>query len=76
VAEAVFAAQSGDVVGPVDVDGWHHVVRVERVQRAELTPGIHAAVRDHLFTEWVRERADQAGVELTLPALLSAAATH
>ncbi len=68
VSEAVFAAQAGDIVGPVDVDGLYHVVCVERLQPAEYTQGHHEAAREQLFTAWLRGQAAEVPVEFTLPA--------
>ncbi|MCU0269800.1 MAG: peptidylprolyl isomerase [Acidimicrobiales bacterium] len=66
VAEVVFGAAAGDLVGPVETDGLHHVLRVERIDRARLDEGTHALVEDLLFDAWLADRRAAVGVVLEL----------
>lgn len=67
--DLVANAQDGQTVGPVTTARGFHLVRVERLIRAELTPAVRATIRDRLFAQWLKEQTR--GVEVS-PDLLNA----
>lgn len=61
-------AQSGDVIGPLEVNGQWSLVRVEAMLPASLTdPEIEQTLRRELFEEWLAQKIQTFQVEL--PAL-------
>ncbi|MGE0712721.1 MAG: peptidylprolyl isomerase [Planctomycetota bacterium] len=51
VAARLFAARSGEVVGPVRVGGRSLIYRLHELRRAELTPEVEGELRDELVAE-------------------------
>jgi len=52
VAAKVFAAKSGDVLGPFPHDKAFQVVLVEQVMQAELNDATKKAIKERIFREW------------------------
>lgn len=67
LADAVFAAAPGEVVGPVATGDGFHLALVEEVRPAELDADTAALVREELFRAWLSERLREA--PLTFPLL-------
>jgi putative peptide maturation system protein len=72
VAKAVFAAKPGDVIGPIEVNGVFHVLRVDAVERASLDDETKRMIEEALFSEWLDREAEKASTKFTLPGSLSA----
>ena len=63
LAAAVFAAASGEVVGPIPTPDGHLIVRVLSFAPAQLDDRTRRAVQQALFDEWLGMRRDAARVE-------------
>jgi putative peptide maturation system protein len=62
-SKAIFAAEPGQVVGPLErVDGYD-IVRVLRIVRARLDDPTRELITNVLFDEWLAKRRGQAAVE-------------
>jgi parvulin-like peptidyl-prolyl isomerase len=65
VEAAVFAAQAGDLVGPVATEQGCHLLRVRQLLIGVLTPPLFAAIQNELFGRWLARE-----VEATHPVIL------
>jgi putative peptide maturation system protein len=70
IAEVVFSAKNGDVVGPIAIAGNQVVIRVERIRRAQLDDETRGIIRDRLFNDWLKNATASAGVDFALPGLI------
>jgi putative peptide maturation system protein len=66
VAKAVFGAQAGEVIGPIQTDRGYHLIKVEAIHRAELNEETAAAIRQELFSCWLQEQTWKGGLEVKL----------
>ncbi|MFV2066423.1 MAG: peptidyl-prolyl cis-trans isomerase [Pirellulales bacterium] len=57
VADRIFAAAAGDVIGPFPLGENRGLVRAEEVGRRPLDDGLRAALRAQLFGGWLAQRA-------------------
>lgn len=62
-ADAIFSARVGDVVGPLVSGDGFDVIRVLRIESAELNEATRGLVADKLFAEWLDERRDAAKID-------------
>ena len=62
----VFAAEDGDVVGPVRTDDGYELIKVHRLSLGTLDKNVTEAVRHDLFTQWVTEQMREANVVYSL----------
>lgn len=53
ISALIFSSPAGQVVGPVKTDLGYHLIKVEEVTQAELTPQIHQEIIDKLFEAWL-----------------------
>jgi parvulin-like peptidyl-prolyl isomerase len=53
LSEIVFRAIPGRVIGPLTFDGASHLLMVEELIPAELTPDCYEEILDRLFQEWM-----------------------
>lgn len=53
IAAAVFNAQSGQVVGPLQTEQGYHLLMVEEFISAELTPQTYQDILNRMFKEWL-----------------------
>ena len=53
IAVAVFSAQPGEVIRPIQTDGGYHLCMVEKFLPAELTPQRYQEILHNLFNEWL-----------------------
>lgn len=60
---AVFAAQPGDVVGPIFIDEIYTLVRVLTLSPARLDAEARDAIKGMLFAEWLAEKRRHASIE-------------
>ena len=67
IADAVFAARSGEVVGPLATPQGFLLLLVEEVRPAELDPQTTAAIRQELFEAWLNEQLSN--ITITYPLL-------
>lgn len=58
IAAAVFAAKPGEIVGPLQTTEGFHLIVVEEVIPAELTPAIHQELLDEMFKEWLESEVN------------------
>jgi peptidylprolyl isomerase len=66
VAQAVFQARQGDVVGPFKNGRGYQVFKVEEVFPGQLDASAAAAIRQTLFRQWVQAQAQAAKVQIKL----------
>ena len=53
----------GQMIGPLETtDGWA-LIHVLSMEEAELTPAVRAAVKNRIFSEWLREQRRAARIE-------------
>jgi parvulin-like peptidyl-prolyl isomerase len=53
IAVAVFSAQPGEVIRPIETERGYHLFLVEKFLPAELTPQRYQEILHNLFNEWV-----------------------
>jgi parvulin-like peptidyl-prolyl isomerase len=53
ISALIFSSPAGQVVGPVKTDLGYHLIKVEEIIQAELTPQIHQEIIDKLFESWL-----------------------
>jgi parvulin-like peptidyl-prolyl isomerase len=53
IAVAVFSAQPGEVIRPIQTDQGYHLCMVEKFLPAELTPQRYQEILHNLFNEWL-----------------------
>lgn len=53
IAVAVFSAQPGEVIRPIQTDRGYHLCLVEKFLPAELTPQRYQEILHNLFNEWL-----------------------
>jgi parvulin-like peptidyl-prolyl isomerase len=71
--EAVFGAEQGEIVGPVETDFGYHVIEVTEIQEEATRPlsEVEAQIRDQLtteaqseeFTAWLQKQKEQRNVK-------------
>jgi hypothetical protein len=55
LAAAAFGAPPGEIAGPVANDQGWHLLLIERVLPAELSPSLHQKLIDDLFRHWLEQ---------------------
>ncbi len=65
LAEAVFAARAGDVVGPFPTEMGFQLVAVEALVPGTFDEPTAAAIRKELFDAWLAERLRDARIDLS-----------
>ena len=65
IADAVFAAEAGDVVGPLATEQGIHLFHVEALLPAELDEVTAARIREELFDAWVGEQLREVRIDLS-----------
>jgi len=53
IAVAVFSAQPGEVIRPIETERGYHLFLVEKFLPAELTPQRYQEILHNMFNEWV-----------------------
>jgi parvulin-like peptidyl-prolyl isomerase len=71
VEAAVFAAKSGDVVGPFSAPRGHVLIQVEELLPGQLDVPTRAAIQEVLFRKWLAEQVQKARVEIKLEQYLA-----
>ncbi len=67
IESAVFAANDGDVVGPIKTDQGYHVLKAQEILLEKLSDEeIVATIRQELYAEWLDDQAKSANVEIVL----------
>ncbi len=54
VSALIFSSEVGQVLGPVQIDSGYHLVKVEEIIKAELTPQVHQDIISKLFDAWLQ----------------------
>lgn len=62
-ADVIFAARPGQIVGPLKCPEGHDVVRVVRIERAQLDEPTRQEIMGLVFEEWLAERRSQSVIE-------------
>jgi putative peptide maturation system protein len=62
-ADAIFAAKPGQIVGPLKCNEGDDVVRVVRIERAQLDEPTRQEIMGLVFEEWLAERRSQSVIE-------------
>ena len=66
VESAVFGAHPGNVVGPFKLeDGWH-LIKIEKLHRANLDDALREIIKEQVFAEWFEERLRKAKIKIPL----------
>lgn len=55
--EAVFTSKVGDIAGPIQTEFGYHIIQVNAIQAAEVTP--FEDVKDQLVQEWYSDHLDE-----------------
>lgn len=55
VEQAVFGAESGALLGPLQQDSFWVLYHIDDVQRTELTDELREQIADRLFSDWLEE---------------------
>jgi parvulin-like peptidyl-prolyl isomerase len=58
ISAAVFTAQPGQVVGPLQTDQGYHLLLVKDLIPAQLTPEIRQELLDNMFHAWLDQELD------------------
>jgi peptidylprolyl isomerase len=66
IAQAVFNARAGDLLGPFEVNGSYALVKVEGLLPARLTPRLAEFIRLRLFRDWLRRQVQAVNIQLKL----------
>lgn len=66
IQEAIEGASPGDLIGPVEVEGRYHLLRVEQWQPASLEGAMKQEIQDQLFEQWVQEQLKNKTIKLHL----------
>jgi parvulin-like peptidyl-prolyl isomerase len=53
IAAAVFGNPLGEVVGPIKIEQFYHLLLVEELTPAELTPKKKQNIRNRMFRDWL-----------------------
>ncbi|MBD2308903.1 peptidylprolyl isomerase [Chroococcidiopsis sp. FACHB-1243] len=53
IATAIFGAQPGELVGPLQTEQGHHLLMVEEFIPAKLTPELQQEIVNRMFKEWL-----------------------
>lgn len=53
IAVAVFSAQPGEVIRPIETERGYHLFLVEKFLPAELTPQRYQEILHNMFNEWL-----------------------
>ncbi|MBI3465515.1 MAG: peptidyl-prolyl cis-trans isomerase [Planctomycetes bacterium] len=56
VADRIFAAQPGEIVGPFPIGDAHAILRVEHAGRQPLDEALRERLRQELFREWLTRK--------------------
>lgn len=62
VEAVLFSAESGDVVGPVKTDQGYHLIKIEKMEPAQLDPVTTERIKDLLFREWLAQAMKKATI--------------
>ncbi len=53
IAEVIFNATQGQVIGPLQTEVGHHIVLVEEFISSELTPQRYQHILNQMFQQWL-----------------------
>lgn len=72
LANIIFQAQIGQLLGPIQAGQGYLVLRVEEFLPAEIDDGIRNGIRKELFDNWLRQELSKAPIEFPLLEALNA----
>ena len=72
LANIIFQAPIGELLGPIQAGQGHLIVKVEEFLPAELDDGIRNGLRKELFDGWLRNELSKAPIEFPLLEALNA----
>lgn len=75
LGDAIFGAEAGKVVGPVQAGQGFLVFRVEEFLPAELDEAVRNGIRKEVFDHWLRNELSKAPIEFPILQSLSAGQT-
>lgn len=64
IQELLIDAQPGDILGPVEVDNKHTILRVEQWQLATFEGKLKQELQDQLFEEWIQKQLKNKDIKL------------
>ncbi len=61
---AINLANSGELIGPLEIDELWYLVRVEKILEASLEDQLKQELKDELFEQWLEEKIQNINVKL------------
>ena len=58
VAQAIFEANEGDVIGPLETKLGYHIIKIEKCFSVELNESVREEILESLFRAWLREQSN------------------
>jgi hypothetical protein len=63
---AIDLAQTGDILGPLDIDGRYCIFRIEQLLPAILEGALKQELKNQLFEQWIQEKIQNSDIQLLL----------
>jgi parvulin-like peptidyl-prolyl isomerase len=60
VAQAIFEANEGEVIGPIQTKLGYHIIKIEKWFPVELNESVREEILESLFRAWLREQSTSA----------------
>jgi parvulin-like peptidyl-prolyl isomerase len=57
VAQAIYDAKEGDVIGPLETKLGYHIIKIEKWFPVELNESVREEILESLFKAWLREQS-------------------
>ncbi|MCT7949616.1 peptidylprolyl isomerase [Ancylothrix sp. C2] len=64
IQELLIDAKPGDILGPVEVENRHTILRVEQWQPAILEAKLKQEIQDQLFEDWIKQQLQNKDIKL------------
>lgn len=57
IAQAIYEAKEGDVIGPLETKLGYHIIKIEKWLPVELNESVREEILESLFRAWLREQS-------------------